>query len=83
MNIIDSCCRFTGVDRVAAFVGGLHFVDGEEAETEVRTFIRQWKERYPEMRVYTGHCTGTIAKEVLAETDGAVCFYTGKLITPL
>lgn len=82
LNIIESCRRFTGVEKVTAFVGGLHFVDGDEAVEEAKAFVKQWKELYPEMRLYTGHCTGTMAKEVLSQVDGATCFHTGMEFSP-
>lgn len=80
LNIIKSCQRFTGVERVATFVGGLHFVDSDEAEHETRSFIEQWRREHPDMRVYTGHCTGNIARTILAEEAQATMFYTGAML---
>lgn len=81
INIIKSSQRFTGEERVAAFVGGLHFVDSEDAEWETRSFIGQWSQEYPEMRVYTGHCTGSIARTILSKNAQATFFYTGATIS--
>lgn len=81
LNIIESCRRFTGVDKVAAFVGGLHFVDGENAAEETQTFVQQWKQRYPEMKVFTGHCTGSISRQVLSSVYNCYFFHTGHRIS--
>lgn len=102
LNIIDSCCRFTGVSRVAAFVGGLHFVDPSASlsesdsanHNEAEEFLNAMAILHPETKVFTGHCTGTIARSVLLSgsptSDGKPShqdntinlFATGTVINP-
>ena len=64
-NIIKSCCRFTGMPRIYAFVGGLHLVDGEQTTSEVEAFVKEIKTECPDIKIYTGHCTGELAKQEL------------------
>ncbi|MEG1563322.1 MAG: MBL fold metallo-hydrolase [Bacteroides sp.] len=66
MNIIDSCRRFTGIDKVHAFVGGLHFVDQSRTDEEVSAFVETMTAFAPNIRICTGHCTGSIAKQQLS-----------------
>lgn len=83
VNIIDSCCRFTGVENVCAFVGGLHFVDHSQTKEEVDVFLRTMAELAPNTHLYTGHCTGEVAKECLSTQKilpKVNFFYTGAII---
>lgn len=81
VNIIKSCCRFTGMSRVLAFVGGLHLVDGTHAYSEVESFVNEMNIEYPGIRIYTGHCTGEMAKQELVNRElGVQIFRTGAVI---
>ena len=81
VNIIKSCCRFTGMPRIYAFVGGLHLVDGEETTSEVEAFVNEMKTEYPDIKIYTGHCTGELAKqELMSHTLDVQIFKTGDVI---
>jgi len=81
VNIIKSCCRFTGMPRIYAFVGGLHLVDGEETTSEVEAFLNEMKTEYPDIKIYTGHCTGELAKQkLMSHTLDVQIFKTGDVI---
>ena len=81
VNIIKSCCRFTGMPYVYAFVGGLHLVDGEHTVSEVESFVKEMKTEYPDINIYTGHCTGELAKKELVNRALYVqIFKTGDVI---
>ena len=80
-NIIKSCCRFTGMPRIYAFVGGLHLVDGEQATSEVEAFVKEIKTECPDIKIYTGHCTGELAKQELVNRSLDIrIFKTGDVI---
>lgn len=81
VNIIKSCCRFTGMPRIYAFVGGLHLVDGEHTASEVESFVKEMKTAYPDIKIYTGHCTGELAKQELVNCSSDIrIFKTGDVI---
>ncbi|MCI2082922.1 MAG: MBL fold metallo-hydrolase [Bacteroidales bacterium] len=80
LNIIDSCSRFTGIGKVAAFVGGMHFVDYEGSEREVGAFSTAMAQVAPETIFYAGHCTGERAKAWFAShglSEKVKFFHTG------
>ena len=81
VNIIKSCCRFTGMSYVYAFVGGLHLVDGEHTVSEVEFFVKEMKTEYPDINIYTGHCTGELArKELVNRALDVQIFKTGDVV---
>jgi len=69
LNIIESCIQTTGINKVAAFVGGLHLIDFESSEDadDVEILAKTILQKYPDMMLYAGHCTGTRATEILSE----------------
>ena len=80
VNIMDACCRFTQVGHVKAFVGGLHLVDSNQVGDEVATFLADKENSYPETIFYTGHCTGSQAREYLNHQKNIHFFYTGRVM---
>jgi len=65
LNILHSCANFTSCNNVYAFVGGMHLVDGiSEDQDDVESIANEIKTIYPEMKIYTGHCTGEKAISV-------------------
>lgn len=81
VNIIKSCCRFTGMSYVYVFVGGLHLVDGEHTVSEVESFVKEMKTEYPDINIYTGHCTGELArKELVNRALDVQIFKTGDVV---
>ena len=75
VNIMKSCCKFTGEDTVFAFIGGLHLVDSEYMTQEVQTLSEELLNNYPAVQIYTGHCTCDAAKEALKEKGLNIHFF--------
>lgn len=67
LNILQACTNFTREYRVRAFVGGLHLVDSHYVKQEVEYFTSCFERKYSDTLLYTGHCTGDIAKEELCK----------------
>ena len=68
--------RETGCSELLAFVGGLHFVDGDGCELEAALFAEDFVRRYSTAHLYTGHCTCDRAKMVLAANMANVRFFS-------
>ena len=82
MNIMQECCKATGSDKVSAFIGGFHFVEGEECIKESGIFADGITAHYPDTIFYTGHCTCDTAKKILAGKLKNIRFFTtGTTIT--
>lgn len=79
LNIMQSCCQYTGETRIAAFVGGLHFVDGPATGRETDSFCNSLNSFHPETKVFTGHCTGKDAETQITNTENPQIqfFHTG------
>lgn len=80
VNIMKSCCSFTEEESVYAFVGGLHLVDGEHLHQEVDAFCNEVRAVFPDLLIYTGHCTCDAAKLALSEKLNVHFFATGSQI---
>lgn len=63
LNIADNCCNAMNCSFIAAFVGGLHLLDGES--DDVANIASQINHLYPQMHLYTSHCTGNNACAIL------------------
>ena len=82
LNIIETATKVTGCNRIAAFIGGLHFVDSDACMDEASSFAREMNRLFPETMVYTGHCTCDKAKRVLEKELKKVGFFnTGSVLT--
>lgn len=75
MNILKSCIDFTQENRVKAFVGGLHFVDCNQTEKEVTDFCKDISRHYPDIQIFTGHCTCDKAKSFLQKSSVNIKFF--------
>ena len=69
LNILDAAKKY----KVTSFVGGLHLLDSDdnnifESEEEIRTLAREISQR--EISLYTGHCTGAAARNILSQELG-------------
>ena len=64
-NILSACPW-----PVKTVVGGFHLLDGQETEEELKSLAQRLKERYPETRFYTSHCTGDNVFEVMKSVMG-------------
>lgn len=80
MNIIESCRQFAQENKVVAFVGGLHFVDGDWTDGEVAQFVDDVEHYTPETKFYVGHCTGDKAKQLLSNHPNITIFHTAQQI---
>lgn len=80
LNIANECCKAMKTDNIAAFIGGLHLLDGEG--DDIKSLAAQINEKHPEMRLYTSHCTGAKACAILSAELGEkfLRFETGSVI---
>lgn len=81
-NIIESCLEVTGDNRLKSFIGGLHFTDRSDTlQSDIDEFISYIETNHPEATIWTGHCTGERAKDILARHKQINFFYTGAELT--
>jgi len=77
-GLLFTGCAHSGLKNILAacpypvhtVVGGFHLLDGMEPEEELTTLAQRLKERYPETRFYTSHCTGDHVFEVMRNVMG-------------
>ncbi|MBQ0090521.1 MAG: MBL fold metallo-hydrolase [Prevotellaceae bacterium] len=83
LNIISSCQDATGIKKIGTYIGGLHLLDEVTNEEDIISLIQTIKQNYPELMLYTGHCTGNMAKIKLHEhfAPNVNFFQTGSSIT--
>lgn len=82
VNIMQSCCRFTGESHVHAFIGGLHLVDNARSSDELAVFSDEINRFFPDVRIITGHCTGSSARSQLPlSVHFAEFFHTGSVFS--
>ena len=67
-SIIEEVRETFPGQKVYAMIGGFHLYN--KSETEVRAFARKLEKTGAE-RIFTGHCTGDAAYEILKETLGS------------
>ena len=75
LNILEVTSSFCTIssESIKFFIGGLHYVDylGEEdAKKEAAQIVQAAeyiREHYPNLKVFSGHCTGSAAREVLQD----------------
>lgn len=67
ISIIETAVRMTGVERVAAVIGGFHLIDADDARIEAT--VKKLAD-YNIDRIYTGHCTGLKAEARLYQAFG-------------
>ena len=65
INIVDSACHRTGVNKIHAILGGFH-LSGKVFEPVITPTLRELERRAPDI-VVPGHCTGWKARQGLAE----------------
>ena len=80
LNTLKACKN----SRPKIFIGGLHLVDSDnfntfETQADYNFIAENILSEYPNLQIYTGHCTGNNAKHKLAELlPGQInTFYTG------
>lgn len=81
LNIMQECKIATGCEKVYAYIGGLHFVEGDDCVLESRTFAETIRREYTDTLFFTGHCTCDTAKDILENsTENIKSFSTGCII---
>lgn len=79
LNILEDCREWIGKGCIKHFIGGLHYVDyllmgqGEKEAASILETASIIKEKYPHLKIHTGHCTCTRAAQLLADALGAQC----------
>lgn len=83
LNILDTAKNITG-KKPQVVLGGFHLVDSRlgqvfESKSEIEEMGAFLRSHYPETRFMTGHCTGTLAYELLSKqlNQHIELFYTG------
>ena len=77
-GLLFTGCAHSGLENILAacpypvntVVGGFHLLDGQETDEELTALAQRLKERYPETRFYTSHCTGDNVFEVMRDVMG-------------
>ena len=70
LNVTSSLCT-TASKSVGFFIGGLHYVDylnpcdAKKEATQIVQAAEYIKEQYSNLKVFSGHCTGNDARQVL------------------
>lgn len=81
LNIIHECQTATKCNKVYAYIGGLHFVEGGTCIPETAAFAEAIKGEFPDTMFFTGHCTCDTAKDLLEKETKSVRFFsTGTII---
>ena len=77
LNILECCMQFLSIMTtskmpiITHFIGGLHYVDyllmgeGKKETASIIETARIIKEKYPALKIFSGHCTCQTASEVL------------------
>lgn len=80
LNTLHACES----NAVIAYVGGTHLLDSQgpniyETVAEVEEIAQTLLSRYPQLHLYTGHCTGLQAQSILTKTMDGKCtvFHSG------
>lgn len=70
LNVTSSLCT-TASKSAGYFIGGLHYVDylnpcdAKKEAAQIVQAAEYIKEQYPNLKVFSGHCTGNDARQVL------------------
>ena len=65
LNIADESCKYMNCNNLTAFIGGLHLLNGEG--DDVSKLAELISKKYPQMHLYTSHCTGDEACKILSD----------------
>lgn len=80
LNTLKACTD----EKISYFFGGLHLINSEnpntfETKEELIAIGETIESEYPDLNIYTGHCTGSDAQDILSKIlpDRFFTFYTG------
>lgn len=76
INTIESCSH---LGEVSHYIGGTHLVDNFESEEQLLNLASNLQQRYPNLTLLSGHCTGECAKRAFISSlkYKYIDFYTG------
>ncbi len=84
LNILQTARLFAPDVPIIAAIGGTHLINPKEGHTfestnEIRTIAETLRNNFPEIKLITGHCTGSLAHEILSDVLGERLdwFYSG------
>lgn len=87
LNILSASADYFKNLPVIGCIGGTHLIDNYhqnqfESESDIKTIVVELTKLFPQLKLYTGHCTGSAAKTILARELGnrVDFFYSGALI---
>jgi len=71
LNILSAASQIFEGEKMIATIGGTHLLDSDwysefETNDEISDIAGNIQRRYPEMRLFTGHCTGQQAQQQLS-----------------
>lgn len=80
LNTLNACKS----DRIIAYVGGTHLIDSQgqisyESPEQIHEIAQTLYTEYPQLHLYTGHCTGLQAQDIFAQIlgDNFTVFHSG------
>ena len=84
LNILQAATQTSKDDRVVAIIGGTHLLDSDdyiqfETKEETLGIVNEISFRHPEVKIITGHCTGSTAQQIFKESinDQFQLFHSG------
>lgn len=87
LNILNASTQYFGNLPVISCIGGTHLIDNYhqnmfETESDIKAITLELKRLFPQLKLYTGHCTGSDAKKILTRELGnrVDFFYSGAFI---
>lgn len=65
LNMLETVRKHTSGD-ISLVIGGFHLIDGEDYEThdDIKIIAEFLQQNYPNVNIFSGHCTGKNAKEI-------------------
>jgi 7,8-dihydropterin-6-yl-methyl-4-(beta-D-ribofuranosyl)aminobenzene 5'-phosphate synthase len=84
LNILQAATQSTKGEKVAAIIGGTHLLDSDsyiqfETRDEISGIVNEILLRHPDIKIITGHCTGSTAQQIFKESinDRFQLFHSG------
>lgn len=87
LNILSASADYFKNLPVIGCIGGTHLIDNYhqnqfESESDIKTIALELTKLFPQLKLYTGHCTGSVAKTIFVQElgDRVNVFYSGAFI---